>query len=235
MRERDGGTGIGRTFFERLDDRTAAALRSLGRRRDFRDGQVLSRQGQPGGSVLLLDDGLVKVTVSSSGGKEVLLGLYGAGEILGEVSALQGGERSATITGHGPGALTEISATRFREFVVSRPDLLSAVLAPAAQRLRKADMDRLSYVGTDVGGRVASTLLCWADRYGLTSREGVVLGVRASRRELAQAVAASEKTVDDVLTVLSRAGLIKTGRRRFVLVDPAGLSRWVHDRAPSGS
>lgn len=235
MGQRDPQTGADRPFVDRLDRRTAGELRGLGRRREFREQQVISRQGDRGDAILIIDSGLVKVSVASPEGKEVLLGLYGRGELLGEVSALQGTPRSATVTGHVPGTLTEITAARFGRFVTERPEILGAVLAPAAQRLRKADMDRLSYVGTDVGGRVAVTLLLWAEQYGTPSREGIVIGVRASRRELAQAVAASEKTVDDVLTLLSRARLIRTGRRRFVLLDVDALSRWVHDRAALGS
>ena len=229
--EPDPPPGGNRTFLDHLDPATVDRLCRLGARREFRAQQVLTRQGEPGHAVLIVLSGLVKVAVSSADGDEVLLGLYGRGELLGEVSALQGAARSATVTGHLPGELVEIPASRFRDFVGSRPDLLGAVLAPTAQRLRRADLHRLQYAGSDVGGRVAAILLGWAERYGTASDEGVVIGVRASRRELAQAVVASEKTVDDVLTVLSRAGLVRTGRRRFVLRDAAGLHRWMHDRA----
>jgi CRP/FNR family transcriptional regulator, cyclic AMP receptor protein len=222
-----------RTFLDCLDPVMADRLVRLGRARAFRSEEILSRQGEPGDAVLIVLSGLVKVAVSSVDGDEVLLGIYGHGELLGEVSALHQAARSTTVTGHLPGEVVEIAATRFRAFVAERPELLGAVLAPAAQRLRRADLHRLSYAGTDVGGRVVFTLLDWAERYGTTSEEGVVLGVRASRRELAQAVAASEKTVDDVLTVLSRARLIRTGRRRFVLLDTAGLRRWLRDRTAS--
>lgn len=222
-----------RTFLDSLDRATTAGLVGLGRTRTFRGQEVLSRQGEPGDTVLIVLSGLVKVAVSSAAGDEVLLGIYGRGELLGEVSALSRAARSATVTGHAPGAVVEIPAARFRVFVAERPHLLGAVLAPAAQRLRRADRHRLSYAGTDVGGRVASTLLGWAERHGEDSDEGVVIGVPASRRELAQAVAASEKTVDDVLTILSRAGLVRTGRRRFVLVDTDGLRRWRDDRTDS--
>lgn len=222
------------TFFDRLDTATVQQLRRLGRQWDFATQQVLTRQGEPGDAVLIIDSGVVKVSVSSAEGDEVLLGLYGRGELLGEVSALTGACRSATVTGHLPGVATEIEAGRFRDFLEGRPDLLAAVLTPAAQRLRRADLHRLSYAGTDVGGRVASTLLEWANRHGTVADEGVVIAIRASRRELAQAVAASEKTVDDVLTLLTRARLVSTGRRRFVVLDMAGLHRWLHDRSVTG-
>jgi CRP/FNR family transcriptional regulator, cyclic AMP receptor protein len=74
----------------------------------------------------------------------------------------------------------------------------------------------------DVTGRVVATLLSWAAEYGHATAEGVLIGLRASRRELAQVVGASEKSVDDVLTTLRRVGLVRTGRRRFVVCNAEG-------------
>jgi CRP/FNR family cyclic AMP-dependent transcriptional regulator len=219
-------------FMDQMNAATAAALRQLGQWRGFAAKEVLSRQGEPGKSVLIVDSGVVKVTVAAAAGEEVVAGFYGRGELLGEVSALRGTRRSATVTGHCAGGLIEIPGDAFREFVW-RHELFLVVLATAGQRLRRADMHRLSYAGDGVPSRVGSTLLDWAQRYGRLTDSGTEIDLRVSRHELAQVVLASEKTVDNVLTTLTRAGLITTGRRRFVVLDAAGLHRWVHDRARS--
>jgi CRP-like cAMP-binding protein len=220
----------GRPFIDHLDAATAGELRKLGQWRAFRAGQVLTRHGEPGKEALLVDSGIVKVTVTSPAGDEVVLGFRGRGELLGEVSALRGTTRSATVTGHQPGGVIEIAAPVFRRFIWLRPELFAVLLNAASQRLRQSDLHRLSYASDNVSRRVASTLLVWAHDHGRITEVGTEITLRASRRELAQWVIASEKTVDSVLADLTRAGLIRTGRRQFIVLDAAGLHRWVHDR-----
>lgn len=134
-----------------------------------------------------------------------MAGFYGPGELLGEVSALRGTPRSATVTGRQPGGAIQVAASVFRDFVWSH-ELFVVVLATAGQRLRRADLHRLSYAGDDVASRVAWTLLDWAQRYGRITATGTEIDLRVSRHELAQVVIASEKTVDNVLITLTRPG-----------------------------
>jgi CRP/FNR family cyclic AMP-dependent transcriptional regulator len=215
-----------RPFLDRLDASGRTQLMSLVQYHEFTADQVISRQGDDGDTAMIVDSGIVKVTVSSATGEEVLLGLYGRGELLGEVSALSGGCRSASVIGHLPGGMLTIPANAFRGLLGSQPLLLAAMLSASAHRLRHADHHRLSFAAYNVRTRVATILLAWAYEYGRQTTEGIEIGLRASRRELAQAVAASEKTVDDVLTELRRAAIVRTGRRRFVICDRIGLERW---------
>lgn len=225
MEDDHADTGY-RPFLDHLDPPSRAELYQRSRRDDFAADQIISHQGDVGDTAMIVDAGLVKVTVSSASGTEVLLGLYGRGELLGETSALHGCRRSATVVGHLPGRMLHIPARAFRTFLTTQPALFGAVLATSASRLRHADHHRLSLAGHDVSARVAATLLSWAHQYGRRTDEGIEIGLRTSRRELAQSVVASEKTVDDVLTELRRAGVLRTGRRRFVVRDHAALARW---------
>ena len=213
-----------------MPDPLVDRFRELGRLRLFDVNEVLFFEGEVADSVFVVESGLVKVYVSAPSGDELILGLYGSGEVLGEMSGLGDGVRSATGIGHTPGRVTEIPGHRFRDFLDRHPDAMVHMLSVVQQRLRRADRERLSYLSDDVSGRVARKLVSWAHSHGSPRDDGTIVIARITRRELAQSVAASEKTVDDVLTILSAAGLIATGRRRFVLLDARRLQRWADDR-----
>jgi CRP/FNR family transcriptional regulator, cyclic AMP receptor protein len=217
-------------FIDRLEPGLAGELRRLGRWRPFSIGETLTKEGESGHTALIIDSGLVKVTTRSAPGDEVLLAFRGRGELLGEMSALRGTARSATATGHQRGGVIELAADTFQRFVWARPQLFAALLDGTSQRLRRSDLQRLSYATNDVGTRVGLALLDWAQDHGKLTEAGTEITLRASRRELAQWVVASEKTVDHVLTQLTRAGLVSTGRRRFVVLDPLGLHEWTRGR-----
>lgn len=221
-----------RPFLDYLSAPAREQLYGQARRRPFGADELLSLQGDDADGALVVDSGIVKVTVSSANGSEVLLGLFGRGHLLGEMSTLQSTPRSATVVGHVPGVVLQISKQAFRSLLDAQPDLIGFVLAGANQRLLEADRHRLAYAAKDVSQRVALTLISWAREYGRADAHGIQIGLRASRRELAQIVVASEKSVDAALTSLSRAGLVRTGRRRFVVCDLAGLESWSEAQQP---
>ena len=218
------------TFIRQLPPAVADAVASLGREQAFSAQEIVSHQGSPPDSVFLLVSGVVKVTALSPSGREVILGFRAAGELLGEYSALHGLPRSGNVVGHEAGTLLRISAQRFRRCAFTHPEILAAMLAVSGHRLHQSDIHRVSYAAHDVPYRTAATLLDWATRYGVDTRDGVRIRLRVSRRELSQVVAASEKSVDDVLTMLRRSGLVTTGRRLLVVSDIDRLRHWLEER-----
>jgi CRP/FNR family cyclic AMP-dependent transcriptional regulator len=217
-------------FADQLTRSALGQLRDIGRIRPFTPRQILFLEGESAEDVYLVESGLVKVYVTSPDGVELILGVYGRGELLGEMAATGGGVRSASGMGHTSGRVLQVSGQRFRTFLGERPTVMAQVLEVVQQRLRRADRERLSYLSDDVPARVAHKLLSWAQRFGDVVQDGSIVITRFSRRELAQSVAAADQTVDGALLALSAAGLIATGRRKFVVLDAPRLHQWATDR-----
>src|SRR5215471_4857269 len=74
------------------------ALVARGSPRSYRRNEVLVSEGSPATHVIVLLGGRVKVTRYEADGTMVLLAIRGQGEIIGEMSALDGGTASATVT-----------------------------------------------------------------------------------------------------------------------------------------
>ena len=82
----------------------AAAVRS------FDPPEVIVKEGDPGTSFFLIEDGEVEVHTQDPSGKPLVLAQLGAGEFFGEVSVLTGKPRTATIVARTPVTLIEISS-----------------------------------------------------------------------------------------------------------------------------
>ena len=72
------------------------ALAARGDVRRYRKGSILIQEGDTGDTMYILLDGRVKVYCTEEGGREIMFGLFGAGEYFGEM-ALDGGPRSASV------------------------------------------------------------------------------------------------------------------------------------------
>jgi len=96
-------------------------LQALGQRRRYPRGSTLFREADPSDWVVLLMEGRVKVSVVSAAGSEILLAIREPGTLLGELSALDGEPRSATVTALDPVVAVVVSAQDFRAFLASNP------------------------------------------------------------------------------------------------------------------
>lgn len=220
--------GYSDSFGAKISRQALAELRAKGFTRRFSENDQLFMEHDCSGSVFLVESGLVKVYVTAGNGKELILGIYGRGELLCELSAMDRRPRSASGRGRASGTVTEIPGTEFRAFIGRHPAAMQHVLRTVQIRLHRADQERLSYLSDGVRIRVVRKLLNWADQYG-RQRVGGVAIAGFSRRDLAQSVAASEKTIDDILSALTAEGTVATDKKWFLLRDVEGLRKSTED------
>ena len=115
-----------------------------------------------------------------------MLGFRGAGTVLGEFSAIDGEEHSATVTVVDEVEALTVPAARFVEALEAEPGLALVLLRSIIGRLRDAERKRAEFVSLDVVGRVAQRLLELAEAYGEPAEGGGVrIGLVLSQRELA--------------------------------------------------
>ncbi|RKT88397.1 cAMP-binding domain of CRP or a regulatory subunit of cAMP-dependent protein kinases [Saccharopolyspora antimicrobica] len=218
----DVGYALARdTFVNKAESRVWGELLELGTRLHFGRNDMLIVAGTPSDHVLLIEHGLVKVLLPGEG-RDLVVGFYGPGELMGEQGVLFSEARSATVVAHTPGTATRVPGRLFRRYVERNPAVLGALYGILRERLRKADQRQQSLVGQDVPTRVARQLLAWSETLGTRTADGVTIS-GLSRKDLAQCIGAGETTVDAVLKDLTSLGLVRTHWRKYVLPSPRRL------------
>ena len=112
------GTGRPHGFLTGDEWRT---LEVAGRPRRYRARQRLFREGEPGDHVIAVLGGRVKVSVQTRSGREILLAIKEPGDLVGELSAIDGRPRSATAIALEPVDALVVTAPAFVEFVEGHP------------------------------------------------------------------------------------------------------------------
>src|SRR6516162_2274886 len=77
-------------LLEGLDEADLAELARVTRRRTVREGQALWRQGEVGREVFFVVEGAVATSLRVPGDRTIEIGRAGPGQILGEISLLDG-------------------------------------------------------------------------------------------------------------------------------------------------
>lgn len=211
------------SFLAALEPDVRRAFLELGAHRVYRPRSILFHQGDPSRHVVLLLDGWVKITSTSRSGEEALLALRGPGDVLGELAAIDGANRSASAQ-----VLLQVSAVviddeRFVRSLTQYPQVALSLLRHISRNLRESDRHRLEYVSASSSARIAARVLELAARHGVETPDGVVIDLPLSQRELATAAATSREMAARTLRALRERDVLRTSRQRIVVVRPEVL------------
>ncbi|MFJ8013892.1 Crp/Fnr family transcriptional regulator [Streptomyces sp. NPDC096339] len=230
-RGRSGGSGgeqprwAAGSLLDTLDGEDRDVLLRLGTRRTYEDQETLILEGAPGDSVFVLLDGVVVVTGVTDRLATALLAIRPAGELVGEMAVLDGSARTATVTAAGPVTALRISPTSFIGVLHGHPAAQLQVLRSVVRKLRTATRRRVETKGCDARRRLARILDELAKEYGVRRPDGtVLLELTLSQRSLGGLATVGASTVERLLASLRREGVLETGYRRLLVLDPARLS-----------
>jgi len=116
----------GSQYFNLLDDAIKQRLKTSARLRAFAPGQVLIREGDATSDLFMIASGQVEVKTTSDDG-EVVLGLLGQGQVLGEVHAITGVNRTCTAIAKEMVNAVVIPGALIEEIVDAYPDVKEAL------------------------------------------------------------------------------------------------------------
>lgn len=200
------------------------ALRRDGHLVRFRRGQALFTQGDRAERVFVIERGWVIISCVAPGAREIVLGLRGPGDVIGELSSLDGEPRSATAL-----AVGEVAAIVAPASVLTRAlrdaDIANELIRVLAVRLRDADRKRLEFASLDTLGRVAWRLLELGEQFGEEGADGIMVELPLSQEQLASWCGASREATVKALAALRTLGCVTTGRRTLHILDVEALRR----------
>ncbi|MBB5956368.1 CRP-like cAMP-binding protein [Saccharothrix tamanrassetensis] len=201
---------MGEVFAARVRTADLRALLECGRPVRYDAGDHLMRQGDPGDCVLVLSSGHVKVVARDGAGHDRLLGIRGRGELLGEMSCVDGEPRSASVVAHDPVMATKIAKAKFVGIIGERPELAREVVRQVSGRLRAAERKQSELTSDTVETRVSRVLAELAEVFAEDSA-GRGVSVPLGQEELAQLAAAAHVSAQRALRGLRARRLVVTG------------------------
>ena len=126
-------------FLHTLTPAESDALDEMGEPRTYPAGTVIFEEGGTPDVVLLVRGGRVRIAARGRDGEEVVLAERGPGELLGDLSGIDGQPRSASVS-----ALEEVRGVvvplrAFRGFLIDHPRVALSLLELISRRLREAE------------------------------------------------------------------------------------------------
>ncbi len=196
------------------------ALLALGSPRVYSGGTVILREGERTTFVVAILAGWSVVSTATDRGGRLILALRGAGDVIGDLAAIDERPRSATVTALHEVRSVIIPGERFRGFLFSRPAASRMIMRQIGARLRDPDSGRRELASSTVLERLAGLLTELADRRGQRTEAGVAIDLALPQHDLAASVGATREAVAKGLRVLRDRGIVRTGQRQLVVIHP---------------
>ncbi|HVF22504.1 MAG TPA: DUF1003 domain-containing protein [Pyrinomonadaceae bacterium] len=126
-------------LFASLDDDAARDLRSLLSEKTVPQNTRLFRQGDTGDAMYLIESGRVRISIRDHDEQELTLAELAQGDFFGEMSIIDGRQRSADANVIEDSRLAVLSRDAFLSFVRTKPDVALEMLSALTDRLRRTD------------------------------------------------------------------------------------------------
>jgi uncharacterized membrane protein len=126
-------------IFALLDNEEREALAQLMGSREFRQDEMVFHYGDPGGELFILRTGRVELFVESTDGNKLVLSENEPGDVIGELSFLDGGPRTATAVARDDTQMLVLDRERLLDFIDMHPHAAMDVLTVIGRRLRATD------------------------------------------------------------------------------------------------
>lgn len=168
-----------------------------GIKRVFAADEVLIREDDPSDFLHVIVDGWVRVSTLLADGRELVYALRGPGDVLGELAALHGWERTASVRSVEPTTVVQLTAQQFQACLRKRPEIAIGVIKSLAGHLARLMAER-----------------------GRPTADGIVIDTPFTQEEIAKQLGASRRAVARAMAMLRARGVLVTGRRRIIVGRP---------------
>jgi CRP-like cAMP-binding protein len=178
--------------------------------------------------VYFLLAGDVRVLMRTASGKEVILDEMRAGELFGELAAMDGISRSANVTALTRGEVGVMPAPVFRDLVFSSKDVADRLFRLLTARVRELNARLVEQTVLDLRHRLYSELL----RLSVPRHNGAserVVTPPPFHHDLAARIGCRREQVTREFTMLTQEGLIERTRGALILRRPDVLQARVAD------
>jgi CRP/FNR family cyclic AMP-dependent transcriptional regulator len=161
--------------------------------------------------------GSVTVMIEDDDGREMIMAYLNEGDFFGEMGLFEDApSRSAWVKAKTECEVAEISYAKFRQLAREDADILFAVSAQIAGRLRATTRKVGDLAFLDVTGRVAGTLLELCKQPdAMTHPDG--MQIKVTRQEIGRIVGCSREMVGRVLKNLEDQGLVSVKGKTMVV------------------
>lgn len=204
--------------FSSLKGEDLAYATSLIRHHDYLKGEILFSEKDRLEALVIVHSGSVKAYKVTPDGREQILYIFQDGDFFGERNLF--GDRTASYTVEALESVKTCSFSResFHALLHEHPDIAIKIIEELEDRILRMENALKSIGVRSVDGRISALLIDFAQRYGTSVTEGVLIRLPISREGMASQLGIARETVSRKLSQLESDGVIRSISNKSILL-----------------
>jgi CRP/FNR family transcriptional regulator len=214
-------------FFCQLTPKATKDFDALKSTSGYPQGAILFLEKQESRGIFVLCEGEVKLTISSSEGKILILRIAKAGEVLGLMAALSGKPYEVTAETSRPSQIAFVRREDFVRFVAQHPEASQGIVKQLSSNYHGA-CEQLRTVGLSASAsEKLARLLLERSAGAEETKLGVQFTMRLTHEEIAEFIGSTRETVTRTLSNFKSRHLITTKGSTLSIPNRAALESFV--------
>lgn len=210
------------SLFASMEERDLLELARNIRRSTYGPGEMVVQHLDEDDDVYIILKGGLIASIISPEGREVAFDVMVVGDYFGEIAAIDGKGRSASVAALVESEVASISGRRFRELIDGHGVISAALVRDLVARIRRLTERNYENIALRIKHRVQLELLRLANRGGVLFDGGVVTPA-PTHAQIAARVGANREAVTREISALAKNGFIKASRQTITILNAEGL------------
>lgn len=210
-------------LFRRLSPALRQRVAQVATVRPHERGTLLFAEGDPSDAFMVIVSGRVKVFKATPAGKEIILEIFGAGDLLGAVAVYENVPFFASAQTLEDASILRIEQPAFFRLLEQDPALVRGLLSGLTIRLAELTRRLAELSGARVEVRFARLFLKLDEQIGKPERGGRFIPMPLSRQELADLTGTTIETAIRIMSRWQKEDVLHTDKDGFVIVDRSVL------------
>jgi len=178
------------------------------------DGEFLFHEDETSADVYFVVSGYLLCVLFSNQGQEITFSRMGAGQYLGEISAIDGNPRSLSAYARNETSIIIISRADFMTIIDAVKEVRNRVMLNLTAMIRRLTARSYETVSLPVDARVRSFLVKLALENSALCDGGEIPNA-PTHSEIASQIGANREAVSRAVSALKKSGLIDAGRQKL--------------------
>lgn len=214
-------------IFSDLTDSDLEEISGVTRERQYRKGMIIFCEGEPGDGVFFIRCGKVKITKSSSDGRQYIVHVLGSGDIFAEVVLFGEKPYPATAEVIEDAEIGIVRNDDLERLIGRHPALGIKIIKIMAKRLVDAQERLRDMALKDALSRTVSYLLSRADFEGRKGESDIEVDLGLTRGDFASIIGTTRETVSRILNDLKKARLISLHDQKVIIHNMNALEQYL--------
>ena len=192
---------------------------------EFDRGETIYHPATPSSIIYLVESGRVKLAYLDESGKKLTLRIVDEGEIFGEMCLVGESSRRHLATSIENTVVRCIEKKTFLKAIEADDTVLPMLVNHFAARMTEFEETLEDLAFRDIQARLSRQLLKLSDDYGVATKEGILIGISVTHKELADMIGSARENTTLALNRFAREGILDKSRYRIVIKSEDGLRK----------